>query len=334
MSEPTMTPEALERFLASAEPARRAAVTAFRPITGGYSRLSAVADVRWDDGVAQRLVLRGDPPPGDGVFVSDRDAEWTILQALSRIRAVPVARPRWYDATGEHFGTKCIVFDHFAGRTLQDLLREAGDATAGGRMFVDTIAQIHATPLDALGTAVEHPASWDDYVDSVLELYRAVDREVSDSSPVLRYASALLARHRPPPVPFTLVHGDCQPSNVLVAASGEHVVIDWEFARIGDPREDLGYYTQIPMPPNVYHRDPQAFLARYRQQTGLTEEQVNPETVEYFLVIGMARLLAQILRALDAVARGESRGVMATYLVNAVTHQYGLYLDICRRVAA
>jgi aminoglycoside phosphotransferase (APT) family kinase protein len=151
---------------------------------------------------------------------------------------------------------------------------------------------------------------------------------------VIRYASALLVRHRPPPVPFTLVHGDCQPSNVLVADSGEHVVIDWEFARIGDPREDLGYYTQIPMPPNVYHRDPQAFLARYRELTGLTEEQINPDTVEFFLVIGMAHLLAQILRALDAVSRGETRGVMATYLVNAVTHQYGLYLDVCRRVAA
>jgi aminoglycoside phosphotransferase (APT) family kinase protein len=181
---------------------------------------------------------------------------------------------------------------------------------------------------------VEHPGSWQDYVDGVLELYRAVDREVSESSPVLRYASALLVRHRPPPAPFTLVHGDCQPSNVLVADSGEHVVIDWEFAHVGDPREDLGYYTQIPMPPNVYHRDPEGFLARYREQTGLTEEQVNPGTVEFFLVVGMAHLLAQILRALDAVSRGETRGVMATYLINAVTHQYGLYLDISRRVAA
>jgi aminoglycoside phosphotransferase (APT) family kinase protein len=334
MPEPTMTPEALERFLGSAEPGRRPSVTAFRAITGGYSRLSVVAEVRWDDGGTERLVLRGDPPAGDGVFVSDRDAEWRILRALSCAGSVPVARPRWYDATGEFFGTKCIVFDHFAGRSLQDVLREAADPEPPGRMFVDTIAQVHGTPLDALGPDAQRPASWEDYVDGVLETYRAVDREVAESSPVLRYASALLVRHRPPPVPFTLVHGDCQPSNVLVTESGEHVVIDWEFAHIGDPREDLGYYTQIPMQPNVYHRDPQAFLARYRERTGLTEEQVNPGTVEFFLVIGMAHLLAQILRALDAVARGGTRGVMATYLINAVTHQYGMYLDICRRAAA
>jgi hypothetical protein len=43
-------------------------------------------------------------------------------------------------------------------------------------------------------------------------------------------------------------------------------------------------------------------------------------------------LMVQILHALDAVAAGESRGVMATYLVNAVTHLYNLFLDVTRRV--
>ncbi len=89
-----MTPAALEGFLAAVEPGRRAAMTDSRAITGGYSRLSAVAEVRWDDGAFERLVLRGDPPAGDGVFVSDRDAEWRMLGALSRAGSIPVARPR------------------------------------------------------------------------------------------------------------------------------------------------------------------------------------------------------------------------------------------------
>lgn len=336
MPAPTLTAEALLGLLTSAEPGRRAAVTGFRPITGGYSRLSAVADVRWDDGPTERLVLRGDPPPGDGVFVSDRDAEWELLQALAASGAVPVARPRWYDATGEHFGTKCLVVDHVPGRNLQEVLRTAEDPGAPAATFVDAIAAVHGVPLATLPAGMERPADWAAYLDGVLDLYRDIDREIADSSPVLRYVAARLRDRRPPPVPFTLVHGDCQPTNVLVRdpGSGGHVVIDWEFARIGDPREDLGYYTQIPMQPNVYTADPSGFLARYRERTGLSEEQVNPSTVEYFLVVGMARLLVQILRALDAVASGGSRGVMATYLTNAVTHQYGLYLDACRRVAS
>jgi aminoglycoside phosphotransferase (APT) family kinase protein len=332
MTVPAITREAFERFLAVVEPDRPAAVTAFRPISGGYSRLTAVADVRWDDGVTERFVLRGDPPPGEGVFVSDRDFEWQLVQALSRSGHVPIPRARWYDQSGEHFGTKCIVVDHFAGRSLQDVLRAADDTSAPARLFVDTIAGIHSAPLDRLPEGMKQPTSWDSYLDGVLDLYRQVDRQISDSSPVLRYVSARLSKQRPSEVPLTLVHGDCQPSNVLVDDSGERVVIDWEFSRIGDPREDLGYYTQIPMAPNVYHDDRAGFLARYRERSGLSEEQVNPDTVAYFLVVGMARLMVQILQALDAVAGGESRGIMATYLVNAVTHQYNLFMDVTRRV--
>jgi aminoglycoside phosphotransferase (APT) family kinase protein len=332
MATPTLTREAFERFLTAMEPERSAAVTAFRPISGGYSRLTAIADVRWGDGMTERFVLRGDPPAGEGVFVSDRDFEWQLVRALSQSGHVPIPRARWYDQDGEYFGTKCIVVDHFAGRSLQDVLRAADDTSAPARLFVDTIAGIHSAPLAELPEGMQQPASWDSYLDEVLELYRQVDRQISDSSPVLRYVSARLSQHRPPQVPLTLVHGDCQPSNVLVSDSSNLVVIDWEFTRIGDPREDLGYYTQIPMAPNVYQDDPAGFLARYRERSGLSEEQVNPDTVSYFLVVGMARLMVQILQALEAVAAGETRGIMATYLVNAVTHQYNLFLDVTRRV--
>src|SRR3954452_19550062 len=168
---PGLTREALERFLTAAEPGRHPSVTALRPITGGYSRLSAVADVRGDDGAVERFVLRGDPPPGDGVFVSDRDAEWALLQALAGSGAVPVARPRWYDATGEHLGTRCIVSDHVAGRNLHDVLAAAADPAAAARTWVDTIAAVHTAPLHVLPAGIGRPADWDGYLDGVLDLY-------------------------------------------------------------------------------------------------------------------------------------------------------------------
>ena len=83
-------------------------------------------------------------------------------------------------------------------------------------------------------------------------------------------------------------------------------MFDWEFGRIGDPREDLGYYSHLPVPPNLYEADPQGFLARYRERTGLTEEQVNPQTVSYFYVLGIGRLLGQMFDAADALARGRT----------------------------
>ena len=149
----------------------------------------------------------------------------------------------------------------------------------------------------------------------------------------MHYAAAQLAAHRPPPVPLTLVHGDCQPANVLVPDEGPVLVIDWEFGRIGDPREDLGYYSHLPVPPNLYEADPDGFLARYRERTGLTEEQVNPRTVSYFYVLGIARLLGQMVRAADAVARGGSRGPMALYLLNGISATTERFVEIAHKIA-
>jgi aminoglycoside phosphotransferase (APT) family kinase protein len=111
-------------------------------------------------------------------------------------------------------------------------------------------------------------------------------------------------------------------------------MIDWEFGRIGDPREDLGYYSHLPVPPNLYQADPQGFLARYRERTGLSEEQVNEDTVSYFYVLGMARLLGQMFEAADALAQGRPRGVMAAYMMNGTSATTREFVAVARQLAS
>jgi aminoglycoside phosphotransferase (APT) family kinase protein len=200
-------------------------------------------------------------------------------------------------------------------------------------LFVDTFAAVHQTPLDRLPARMPRPPDGPAYLDGVLGGYDRMAARYPGSGPVLRYVSWWARAHQPPPAPLGLVHGDCQPSNVLVGPGGPPLVIDWEFAHIGDPREDLGYYTQIPLEPNVYWADPERFLRRYRAATHLTEEQVNPEVIEYFLIIGMATLLEQLLVAAAAIGGAERPGIMAPYLINAISHQHDMFLAICDRLS-
>jgi aminoglycoside phosphotransferase (APT) family kinase protein len=323
----------LERFLAAVSPARGGTVVACEGITGGYSRVSARATVRWRDGGEETFILRGDPPPGSGVFASDRDAEWELLRALPA--AAPVSTPvaRWYDRSGEYLGSKAIVMDCARATSLQDEMARAGDAGPLADLFVDTFAAVHQTPLRTLPARMPRPPDWPAYLDGVLARYDRMAGEHPGSAPVLRYLSWWARAHQPPPVPLALVHGDCQPSNVLVSALEPPLVIDWEFAHVGDPREDLGYYTQIPLEPNVYWADPKRFLDRYRAASGLTEEQVNPQVVDYFLIIGMALLLEQLLVAAAAIGAARRPGILAPYLVNAISHQHDMFLAICDRLS-
>jgi aminoglycoside phosphotransferase (APT) family kinase protein len=326
----TSMPVRFERFLAAVEPDRAATVRAFKPISGGYSRVTALVDVGWSDGDEEKLILRMDPPPGkEGVFSSERDREWSVLQALWADGTVTIPRPRWYD-TGEHLGTKAIVMDFVEGTPLQLTLQPGGDFRSATDIYLGVAAALQRIPLKALPDEIEHPADWDAAIDSAIDIYGRGERGLVESDPVIRYVTAWLRANKPPPVPLGVVHGDFQPGNILVAEGREPVVIDWEFTRIGDPREDVGYYSGSPLPNSLYTADAEYFLARYREVTGLSEEQVNRDVMRYFFILGMAELMIQMMRGADALARGEPKPVMNTFLINSISYFHQNYVDICR----
>jgi aminoglycoside phosphotransferase (APT) family kinase protein len=323
--------ERLERFLAEVEPELDATVVSYRPISGGYSRVTALVEISTASGDGQKLVLRSDPRGDKGVFTSDRDREWPLLQAMWDVETIEIPRPRWYDGTGERLGTKTIVMDHVEGTPLQLTLGEPANVAAARMVFLEVAAALLRTPLDALPADIERPTDWDSYIDSAIDTYIRAESELADSNPIIRYVSAWLRANKPPPVPLSIVHGDFQPGNILVAEGRPPVVIDWEFTRIGDPREDVGYYSGNPLPNSLYTADPDAFLAEYRELTGFTEEQVNPEVMEYFFILGMADLFVQMMQGADAVSRGQTKGIMSPFLVNSMCYFHEKYLDICGR---
>jgi aminoglycoside phosphotransferase (APT) family kinase protein len=331
MDDQTPMPERLERFLAEVAPDLKATVVSYRPICGGYSWVTALAEIRGADGGEQKLVLRSDPPGGQGVFASDRDREWHLLQALWDVDTVVIPRPRWYDAAGELLGSKTIVMDHVEGTPLQLTLGPEVDVAAARTIFLEVAAALRRTPLERLPKDMEQPTDWDSYIDGAIDIYSRAERELSDSSPVVRYVSAWLRANRPPPVPLGVVHGDFQPGNILISDDHPPVVIDWEFTRIGDPREDIGYYSGSPLPNSLYAVDPEAFLAQYRDLTGFTEEQVNQDVMEYFFILGMAELFVQMMQGADALTRGHGKGIMTPFLVNSLCYFHEKYLAICAR---
>ena len=143
-------PQRLERFLAAVAPELGATVVSYTPISGGYSRVTAVAEIRTADGAQRKLILRSDPPGGVGVFDSDRDEEWELLRALAAVDTLQIPTPRWYDATGEHLGTKTIVMDHVEGTPLQLTLGEDAAVPGARRIYLDVAAALARTPVDGM----------------------------------------------------------------------------------------------------------------------------------------------------------------------------------------
>jgi aminoglycoside phosphotransferase (APT) family kinase protein len=320
-------PARLAAFLAGEEPdVGDVAVTAYDVMTGGYSRLLARAEVHWTrQGRTEHrvFVLRGDPPPDHSLIHTDRHAEWELLHAVAP--HCRIAAPRYFDATGARLGTTAIVLDHSPATSL--LPHCAANAEVGVLpvRLAEAAASIHRVPLDELPASIERPLDAERYLTSRIEEWRRADAEHVERNPFLRWVAAWLDAHRPPPVPLTLIHGDFQASNMLVGDDDQLIVLDWELAQIGDPREDLGYFKAVAQaaPPDL--TDDDAFCARYRELTGLDETQLNPAVLGYFLILGVVGTVRRLLEGGAAVDRGENRLLASLFNLNSVQFGHTLW---------
>jgi aminoglycoside phosphotransferase (APT) family kinase protein len=314
-------PGRLATFLRAELPAGQVEVSSVTPIAAGYSRSMFKVDAVVD-GEKAAFVTRGDPPPEKSVIDTDRDQEWAVLHALTCAGDKPVAPARCYDGAGTVSGTRMIVSDFIESETLRTVLgrRDLDARPAQARRLAGVAAAIHATDLGTLGDALPGYPDWDAYLDARVEQWRAIERGHAESDPFIRYLAAWLDEHRPPPAPLRLVHGDFHAGNILVSPDGGFTAVDWEFARIADPREDLGWFTAIgaSMPPDLVTEEIEVFCQAYRELTGLGADVINPWTISYFQILSGANLFGGVMAQASSLARGEVHNVKPIYVTGFI----------------
>jgi aminoglycoside phosphotransferase (APT) family kinase protein len=313
----------LATFLRDELPAGEVTVTSVTPIAAGYSRAMYKVDAVVD-GAEASFVTRGDPPPEKSVIDTDRDQELAVLHALTRAGDKPVAPARCYDGAGVVSGTKMIVSDFVESETLRTVLgrRDIDARPAQAHRLAEVVAAIHATDPGTIGEALPGAdnTDWDTYLDARVEQWRDIERGHAESDPFIRYLAAWLDEHRPPPAPLTLVHGDFHAGNILVSPDGTFTAVDWEFSRIADPREDLGWFTAIgaSMPPDLVTEEIDVFCQAYRELTGLGADVINPWTISYFQILSGANLFGGVMRQASSLALGEVHNVKPIYVTGFI----------------
>lgn len=324
-------PARIEAWLA--EHADAGTVHSYELMTGGYSRAMARVTIEWAAGGTDVLVLRGDPPPELAMLVSDRRAEWDVWSALSTLAQVRVPPVRWYVDDASWFGTEAMFITHVPSRSLQALLDGGLDHAETGDAMCDVMADVASVTPEQLPD-VAAPASWDDYIDIQIARWRALAETYVEALPIITYLASWIDHHRPPPLPLRLVHGDPQAANVIVGDDGHWYLVDWEFARIGDPREDLGYYNAYSgaVPPNLLAEDPDRFLARYRERTGFDADAVNPATLAWFTTLSTISVVQGMHDAIAGLARGTRNGTLVAFNSLLCTVGYDQFLSAIEHI--
>jgi aminoglycoside phosphotransferase (APT) family kinase protein len=198
------------------------ACVSLRLVPGGASKEAWAVDL--EDGRAL-LVRRA------GVGVIHRDTltleqEYRVLAAAC---VAGVAAPRPVAYLGELGGREAFAMEFVDGETIgRRIVRDTPAALP--LQMADQLARIHAIePLEFLPRG-----------DPISRFYDELD-SVGEPHPAIEYGLAWVRERLPDSRPATFVHGDFRVGNFAVNADGLVAVLDWEFAHVGDPVEDVSW---------------------------------------------------------------------------------------------
>ncbi len=272
-----------QELMAWAADAVGAPIVEWHRISGGNRYQSFVIETaEKPDEVAQRFYLRYQLPRPDTAepYTVLREIEFYKLLAASD---VPAARLIAVNAA-----LPAVLLEHVAGIAEYRRLTDLDERQTIAFEFVDALASLHALTVSADGLPdSEGRGSMGRCARQEVGTWRTMYEEMPDRSPLIDLSLDWLEANAPddesPPV---LVHGDAGPGNFLFKDGHLSAVIDWEFAHLGDPHDDLAWFSMR----NVMEPVPDfaACLRRYEAKTG---RRINLARLRYYQALVSTRVL-------------------------------------------
>ncbi len=282
------------------------------PLPGGASRDTWAFTATWE-GQAQRLVMRRDLPTQMNPDALSRAQEFRLMAAAHQ-SGVQVARV--YDLCEDPavLGFPFFTMEAMPGISIGRKVVTAPELAAAREVLpeqlAEQLARIHtmnAADLDFL----PHPTD-DNPVRSVIDQTYATLARLGASVPAFEFALRWADRHAPASQRITVLHGDFRIGNMLVDADGLSAVIDWEFAHIGDPLEEIGYLCMRDWRFGMGHlraggiSDRERFIRAYEQASGSS---VDRSAADWWEIVGNIRWGVICLAQADRHLSGQEQSV-------------------------
>ena len=300
-------------------------VPMFRPLAGGFGKQTSLFDVTGQKFSGAYVIRRDSAKPLVDNDCHHIDVEYSLIRALHE-RGFPSPDALWVDT--EH---ALLPGGNF-------LIMRRTPGTAGGTIFTASgkvprdlmqtlagiLARLHALPpMPALSNLTDslNGALWNGPLDECVRRYiggfRALfEREVHLPSAALPALFGWLLDNVPPmhgrPV---LLHGDIGFHNFLFDDGKLTAVLDWEFAHLGDPAEDLAYASNT----LGTALDTSAFLLEYKKAGGVD---VDAKRLRFFKVWGQVRNACAANLAAAKLASGRADDLKLALLAHVYIPQF------------
>jgi aminoglycoside phosphotransferase (APT) family kinase protein len=229
------------------------------------------------------------------------------FEVLGAAADAGVKAPRPIAYLGELGGREAFAMQFVEGETIGRRIVRNPPAGLEAQL-AEELAKIHAIPPERLPFLRGG---------DILERFYGELDSAGDPHPAIEYGLWWLREHRPEPLPDVVTHGDFRIGNVVVSERGLEYLLDWEFAHLSDPREDLGWPIVRAWRFGADERrlggvgELRPYLARYGELTGL---EVAEDDLDWWEVLGNVKwavgCLTQCRRHLTGLDRSVEYAVL------------------------
>ncbi len=204
-------------------------------IGDGLSRDIFAAEVELATGACDSYVValpRRDAPRD----LSERTTRELRLIARLRTYSFPFHLPETVGAFPD--GKHLALVRRFTPGVMLDLRAGRQGAVRPWAVVAEIAAAIHRVPGEAVADLLPGASTYEMHARSAIAV---VDES---HSPEMRDARQWALDHLPPAHPSVLLHGDLLGQNIVLAPGTPPTVIDWEYARYGDPAYEFAIVTR------------------------------------------------------------------------------------------
>jgi aminoglycoside phosphotransferase (APT) family kinase protein len=247
--------------------------------------------------------------------------EFPLLKAVFE-RGFTVAEPLWLETDHDLLpGADFIVTRKAEGEPFGDVFGPGGKISELlNRCLAETLARLHAMPpLIEVGALTEsfRPDLWNAPLEKCVRHYITSWHKYYLSENPFPYPAIAglfvwllnnIPETRAKPV---LAHGDYAFNNFVIHRGNVTAVLDWEFAHIGDPAEDLGYIRNTITNPENWER----FVEIYIQSGG---QEVDEKRIRFFQIWAHARNAATSAIILSKYAAWKVRDINLSALTRFI----------------
>jgi aminoglycoside phosphotransferase (APT) family kinase protein len=249
----------------------------------GYSKLTLLASIHRNGQAADDLIIRMDRP--FNYLETTVVDEYPVLQVLHRA-GVRVPRTYALEHTSKVCGQPFLVQARVQGRNIGSHFTPPAHNPALCRKFAQQLAAIHSVAVASFGKTLRGAE-----LSPMAQLTADVDKSyahwtaLGTVAPILEAAFNWLRSHIADGIGHrTLVHGDFSLSNLLISDSDEvAAIVDWEFAALGNPAADLGWFYTGAARLGGW----EFFLQAYKDAGGPLPDQ---RQLDFYVLLGALRL--------------------------------------------